>query len=77
MKSELEDFLANLGRYSASSIIMFHTHPSGDPSPSCEDLSFTKRMVEASEIFGVRLVDHLILGGGGRWTSMKRTRHWL
>lgn len=56
----------------AAGIILFHTHPSGDPTPSAEDLSFTRRMREAAEIVGVRLVDHLILGNGGRWTSLER-----
>ncbi len=51
--------------------ILFHTHPSGDPSPSDADLSFTQRMAEASAFLGVRLLDHLILGGG-RWVSLLR-----
>ena len=62
--------------HSASAIIMFHTHPSGDPSPSREDLCFTKRMAVASEVVGIRLVDPLILGEGGQWLSLRRTPHW-
>lgn len=61
---------------SASSFILFHTHPSGDPSPSAEDLTFTRRMAEAGKLVGVRLVDHLILGGAGRWMSMRRHGAW-
>lgn len=56
----------------AAGIILFHTHPSGDPTPSAEDVAFTRRMREAAEVVGVRLVDHLILGNGGRWTSLER-----
>lgn len=58
--------------YDAAGLILFHTHPSGDPTPSAEDVAFTRRMAEAAEIVGVRLVDHLVLGHGGRWTSLSR-----
>jgi len=61
---------------SASGFILFHTHPSGDPSPSAEDLSFTRRMAEAGELVGVRLLDHMILGSAGRWVSLGRRGAW-
>jgi DNA repair protein RadC len=54
----------------AAGMLLFHTHPSGDPSPSTEDLLFTRRLAEAGELVGVRLVDHLIVVGGGRWVSL-------
>ena len=60
----------------AAGFVLFHTHPSGDPSPSAEDLAFTRRMAEAGELVGVRLVDHLILGGGGRWVSLRQRGAW-
>jgi DNA repair protein RadC len=53
-------------------VIVFHTHPSGDPSPSPEDLTFTRRMRDAGELVGVRLLDHFILGSAGRWVSLKQ-----
>ena len=56
----------------AAGVIVFHTHPSGDPSPSPEDFAFTGRLREAGEIVGVRLLDHLILGSAGRWVSLKQ-----
>lgn len=55
----------------ASGLVLFHSHPSGDPSPSLEDLSFTRRMHEACCAVGVNLVDHLILGGTRRWVSLR------
>lgn len=56
----------------AAGVVLFHTHPSGDPSPSTEDLGFTRRMVDASELVGLSLIDHLVLGAGGAWTSLRR-----
>ena len=63
-------------RQGAAGAILFHTHPSGDPSPSAEDLAFTKRLAEAGEIVGVRLVDHLVLGSPGRWVSLRQRGGW-
>jgi DNA repair protein RadC len=60
----------------AVAIYLFHTHPSGDPSPSAEDLLFTRRMAEAAEIVGVRLADHVVLGHRGRWMSLKEKSAW-
>ena len=60
----------------AAAFILFHNHPSGDPSPSAEDLLFTRRLAEAGDLVGVRLVDHLVLGGGGRWVSLRERGAW-
>lgn len=60
----------------AAGFILFHTHPSGDPSPSVEDLAFTRRMAESGELIGVRLVDHLIVATGGRWLSLRQRGGW-
>ena len=62
--------------HGACGMVVFHTHPSGDPSPSPEDLAFTRRLAEGGELIGVRLVDHLILGGVGRWVSLRERGAW-
>ena len=49
-------------RRSAASIICLHNHPSGDPSPSREDIEVTKRLVECGKIIGIEILDHLIIG---------------
>ena len=49
-------------RQSAASIILAHNHPSGDPTPSKEDIDITLRLVEAAKILGIRVVDHVICG---------------
>jgi len=49
---------------SAASIICVHQHPSGDPTPSSEDIAMTRRLKEAGEIMGIKLLDHIIVGDG-------------
>jgi DNA repair protein RadC len=46
----------------ASTIVLVHNHPSGDPSPSAEDLRVTRQMIEAGRIIGIHVTDHVIIG---------------
>ena len=55
---------------SASAMIVAHNHPSGDPSPSREDIEVTKRLIQAGEILGIDILDHVIIGEN-RYVSMK------
>jgi DNA repair protein RadC len=50
---------------SAASIVLVHNHPSGDPEPSDEDLSITKRMVEVGDLVGIGVLDHVIVASRG------------
>lgn len=61
-------------RRSAASLIVAHNHPSGDPTPSPEDIHVTKRLVEAGKIMGIDLLDHLIIGNG-EFVSLKEKGH--
>ena len=54
----------------AASIMAFHNHPSGDTTPSQQDLQLTNRLYEAGELLGIKLLDHLIIGDGS-FTSLK------
>lgn len=56
---------------SAASAIFAHNHPSGDPTPSEDDIKLTKRLAEAGEITGIDVLDHLIIGDDG-YLSLKR-----
>ena len=55
----------------SNSIILAHNHPSGDVTPSGEDISITRRLQEAGDILGIKVLDHLIIGAGGRYKSFK------
>jgi DNA repair protein RadC len=52
----------NAIRMAAAAVIVAHNHPSGDPSPSAEDLSVTRQLVEAGQIVGIPVLDHVIVG---------------
>jgi len=49
---------------SAAAIILIHNHPSGDPTPSNEDIVITRRLKEAGELIGIPVLDHIIIGEG-------------
>lgn len=55
---------------SAASIILAHNHPSGDPTPSREDVIITEKLVECGKMMGIEILDHVIVGDG-RYTSFK------
>ena len=61
-------------RDNAPSIIVVHNHPSGDPTPSPEDVSITRELVPAGEILGIQLLDHLVIGSGNRYVSLNERR---
>lgn len=54
----------------AASIICVHNHPSGNPDPSPEDISITKRLIEAGQTIGIEVLDHIIIGGNS-YVSLK------
>jgi DNA repair protein RadC len=58
--------------HSAAALVLFHNHPSGDPSPSVDDLQLTRRLVEAGEIMGIGVVDHVVLGQAC-WHSLRES----
>lgn len=51
-------------RRSSDAVILVHNHPSGDPTPSPEDIAVTRRLVAAGRIIGIEVLDHVILGAG-------------
>jgi DNA repair protein RadC len=59
-------------RHKASSLILAHNHPSGDPTPSAADLELTRHLIRSGRIMGINLDDHLIVGGDS-FVSLKET----
>jgi DNA repair protein RadC len=56
----------------AAAVVVFHNHPSGDPTPSPDDLELTRRLAAAGFVMGIEVVDHIILGDVRYW-SMKQS----
>jgi DNA repair protein RadC len=54
----------------AAGLVLFHNHPSGDPEPSAEDVSLTRRLAAAGTLMGIEVLDHVVLGAG-RFVSLK------
>ena len=61
-------------RENAPSIIVAHNHPSGDPTPSPEDVAVTRDLVAAGKLMDIELLDHLVIGQGGEFVSLKERR---
>lgn len=58
-------------RRNAAAVILAHNHPSGSPSPSPEDLEVTRLAVKAGKLLNIDILDHLIIGQGGSYVSLK------
>jgi len=57
-------------RHNCAAIIVAHNHPSGDPTPSRQDIAVTRRLMEAGAVIGIEVLDHIVIGDG-RWVSLK------
>ncbi len=58
-------------RDGAHGVILWHTHPSGDPTPSQDDLELTRRLHQAGELLRIAVLDHIVVGRGG-WVSLRQ-----
>ena len=61
----------------ATSIILSHNHPSGDPTPSVADIKITKQLIESGKIIGIEVIDHVIIGDNGNFVSLRETEPCL
>ena len=57
-------------RRNAAAVIVTHNHPSGDPTPSPEDVALTRAIVQAGKLLDIDVLDHLVIAGG-RYVSLK------
>lgn len=55
----------------ASAVVVVHSHPSGDPTPSPDDVAVTRAIVQAGKLLDCEVLDHLVIGQGGKWVSLK------
>lgn len=58
-------------RHNAPAIILAHNHPSGDPSPSADDVAMTRQAIEGGELLDIEVLDHLVIGGNS-YVSLKQ-----
>ena len=49
----------------AAAVVLFHNHPTGDPTPSAEDIRITRKLVEAGKVIDIKVMDHIIIGRKG------------
>ena len=56
---------------SAAAIIIAHNHPSGEPTPSPEDIAATRQLVSAGKTLDIDVMDHVVIGSATRWVSLK------
>ena len=57
---------------SAAALILIHNHPTGDPMPSSEDITITRRLNEAGEILGIKILDHIVIGSDSYCSFVER-----
>jgi DNA repair protein RadC len=69
------DVFAPVVRESAAAVVFVHNHPSGDPTPSREDIDITRRLREVGDLVGVRVLDHIVIGKG-RYVSFVEDGYW-
>jgi DNA repair protein RadC len=58
-------------RWNAAGLIVFHNHPSGDPSPSPEDVAVTRNIIQVGKLMDIEVMDHIVIGQHGRYVSLK------
>jgi DNA repair protein RadC len=59
-----------------SAIVLIHNHPSGDPSPSDADIKVTRDLMRAGQLIKIEVLDHIIMGAGNEYRSLKALGHF-
>jgi DNA repair protein RadC len=62
-------------KVSAASVVVVHNHPSGDATPSGADIQLTRRLVKAGDVLGIEVLDHVVIGDGGAFSSLRDLGH--
>jgi DNA repair protein RadC len=67
----MSEIMREAVRHNAPCLILVHNHPSGDPSPSPDDVTLTKLAIESGKLLDIEVLDHVIIGNK-RWASLKQ-----
>jgi DNA repair protein RadC len=65
------ELFKNAISHNASAMIVAHNHPSGDPTPSPDDVALTRAIVQAGKLLDTDILDHIVIGNSGKWVSLK------
>jgi DNA repair protein RadC len=60
-------------RTNAASLLLSHCHPSGEPTPSPQDIALTEQIMQVAALLEIPLLDHIVVGSQGRWVSLKQS----
>ena len=71
----MKDILSEAVKTNAPKIILVHNHPSGNPTPSTQDIEVTKKLEMSAKILGIQLIDHIVIGQG-EYISIKTIEKW-
>jgi len=66
--AQARDVFRHAAAGAAAAIVVFHNHPSGDPTPSDDDRALTRRLAAAGQLMGIPLLDHIVLGDSRYWS---------
>ena len=71
----MADLFREAVRDGCTALLLAHNHPSGDPTPSGEDVALTRRAAEAGKLLGIKVLDHIVIGrGAGGFVSLREIR---
>ena len=76
VNARMADLFREAVRDGCTALLLAHNHPSGDPTPSGEDVALTRRAAEAGKLLGIKVLDHIVIGrGAGGFVSLRETGH--
>ena len=76
VNARMADLFREAVRDGCTALLLAHNHPSGDPTPSREDVALTRRAAEAGKLLGIKVLDHIVIGrGAGGFVSLRESGH--
>ena len=76
VNARMADLFQEAVRIGCTALLLAHNHPSGDPTPSPQDVALTRRAAEAGNLLGIKVLDHIVVGrGAGGFVSLRESGH--